>query len=343
MSSPFRRLTVRRLFAAAMGLPRRLVTFRRERRILRWDVKVLGYHLARQMALALPPVAPGATPKRVGLTSKGCVQADIESEWLAYWAHRLRATPIYHRKLWEFCFILQALFDAGALAPGAQAIGFGCGEEPLPSLFAQMGISVVATDAPPEIIKGSGWDDTGQYARSLDALYKPELCERPAFDRIVSLRYADMNRIPVDLAGQFDFAWSACALEHLGTIDKGLDFIEESLKCLRPGGIAVHTTEWNFAADDATIDKGPTVLFQRKHFEAVAARLSAKGFTVEPLDFDLGSGPLDQFVDIPPYAWDRANRPSDLMRDDQAHLRLAVGGFAVTSFGIIVKRPEAAA
>jgi len=31
--------------------------------------------------------------------------------------------------------------------------------------------------------------------------------------------------LPADLTG-FDFCWSICALEHLGTIAQGLDFIK---------------------------------------------------------------------------------------------------------------------
>jgi len=336
-----RRLTWHYLRNAPKNLKRRLMIFQAERQALRWDVKVMGYHLARQMAEALPPVPPGAAPRIVGLGSKGCVQEDIESDWFTYWCRRLETAPIYHRKIWEFCYILQALHDAGALRPGATAIGFGCGTEPLPSLFAALGITVLATDAPPALA-GSGWTETGQHMASLDILHKPELCDRPTFDRLVSLRYVDMNRIPADLADGFDFAWSACALEHLGDIANGLRFIEESLACLKPGGVAVHTTEWNFGNEDSTVEDGPTVLFQRRHFEAVAARLVARGFQVAPLDFSLGSGVLDQFVDVPPYSWDRSNLfQAVLGRGREAHLRLMVDGYPATSFGLIVRKPPA--
>jgi SAM-dependent methyltransferase len=253
----------------------------------------------------------------------------VESAWFAYWAGRLKAAPIYHRKLWEFCYILQALFDVGALRAGKRCIGFGCGEEPLPSLFASMGISVIATDAPSDVIEAAGWAATGQHSHSLEALFKPYLCNRPEFDRLVSLTYLDMNDIPNSLAGHFDFAWSSCALEHLGSIFNGLRFIEESLSCLKAGGIAVHTTEWNFSNEEETLDNAGTVLFQRRDFEKLAQHISAKGFVVAPLDFDTGSGLLDKFIDIPPYKGSQ-----------DAHLRLSVGGFASTSFGIIVTRPS---
>ena len=104
-----------------------------------------------------------------------------------------------------------------------------------------------------------------------------------------------MTAIPADLAG-FDFCWSLCAFEHLGSIEAGLRFVEASLAPLRPGGTAVHTTEFNINANGPTIDNWPTVLFQRRHMEALAARLAAQGHQVAPFDFDAGDKPLDRFV-----------------------------------------------
>ena len=46
----------------------------------------------------------------------------------------------------------------------------------------------------------------------------------PSF-ALVSLRHVDMNHVPADLAGRFDIVWSACALEHLGSIANGLRFM----------------------------------------------------------------------------------------------------------------------
>ena len=289
------------------------------------NVKVLGYHIARQLASKLPTVPTAGMPARVGLASKACTQDDIESSWFAYWCKRLKVAPVYHRKLWEFCYILQALFDAGALRSAASGIGFGCGEEPLPSLFASMGISVTATDAPGEIARA--WATSGgQYAHSLNNLFRADLCHRSEFDSLVSLKYVDMNNIPHTFAGKFDFAWSSCALEHLGSIAHGLRFLEETLKCLKPGGVAVHTTELNFTSDEDTIDNGGTVLFLRKHFTEIAQRLTEKGCRVEALDFNTGSGFLDQFIDVPPYEG-----------AEDAHLRLIFAGFGTTSFGLIVR------
>lgn len=226
---------------------------------MRANLKAVGNHIAQQLAQKLPYVATDGMPAVIGLKSKACVQEDVESPWFVYWCNRMKTVPVYHRKLWEFCYILQALFDAGVLREGAQGLAFGCGEEPLPSLFASMGIAVRATDAP-EGVAGA-WMDSGQYAQSREPLFKPFLCDREAFDRLISFSPVDMRQIPQEFNDAFDFTWSACALEHLGGIEPGLRFIEESLRCIRPGGVAVHTTEWNFSSEDSTLEDPACVLF----------------------------------------------------------------------------------
>jgi hypothetical protein len=140
-----------------------------------------------------------------------------------------------------------------------------------------------------------------------------------------------MNDIPREFNGRFDFCWSTCALEHLGTLSKGLEFIENSLKVLKPGGIAVHTTEYTLD-DGPTIDNHPIVLYQRAHFENLAARLRVCGHEMAEFDFDAGSGVLDRFVDLPPYL----NNPL-IGPHHSAHLKLVFDGFTCTSAGLIIK------
>ena len=98
----------------------------------------------------------------------------------------------------------------------------------------------------------------------------------PSLRNHVKLRSVDMNSIPDDIEG-YDFTWSACAFEHLGSIDKGLEFVKNSLKCLKPGGIAVHTTEFNASSDQNTLTSGPTVLFRKKDLELLGEEKCARG------------------------------------------------------------------
>lgn len=296
------------------------------------SLKFFGYELARTLAAALP-VRTGLEPRHVGLGSKPSTQADLESDWAAYWLSQLHVPVVFHRKLWEYAYVLQALWERGQLREGARGLGFGCGQEPLPSYLAACGVTVTVTDLSPEQSEGRGWASSNQYTATIEHAFKRHLVTRERFDANVTLAYVDMNAIPEGLSG-FDFCWSICALEHLGSIRQGLDFVRNALSTLRPGGVAVHTTEFNFSNDTETLDNWATVLFQRQHFQALAAELTAAGHTVAPLDFHVGSKPLDKFIDLPP--WD-----NELIKEwsgSAAHLKLAIDGFPSTCFGVIVTK-----
>lgn len=300
------------------------------------NIKFFGYEMARRMAAELPAIEakrPGVLPLR----SKAATQADLMSDWAAWWCKQLGIAVAFHRKIWEYIFVLQALHEAVMLTPGTKCVGFGCGQEPLPSYFASLGVDVLVTDLEVEKSGGLGWIDSAQHARDAFAAFQPHLVDRETFARRVSHRFVDMNGIPADLRG-YDFCWSICALEHLGSIAKGLDFIENALESVRPGGLSVHTTEFNCLNDSATIDNWPTVLFQRRHFEEIAARLTAKGHHVAPLDFDIGDMALDKFVDIPPYLHDWTPGLIARWGADANHLKLSIDGFISTCFGLIVRK-----
>lgn len=277
-----------------------------------------------------------------GLISKPTTQQDLESLWFRYWCSELKIFPIFHRKLWEFAFLLQCLFENNMIVVGKSGIGFGCGEEPIASYLASVGVSAHVTDLEIEKVSGMGWVETNQYASSLEAAFHPSICSREEFENNVSHSYVDMNDIPKELDGKYDFCWSICAMEHLGTIEKGLNFVEQSLRTLKPGGIAIHTTEFNYLSDKITIDNWPTVLFLKEHFETLAKRVNEAGHVFVGPSFDVGNRVLDRFVDIPPYAvgegWLARENWSDV--NQNAHLKLSVDGFPCTCFGILIKKAE---
>lgn len=239
-----------------------------------------------------------------------------------YWLRELQMHPAMHRKLWEMVFITQTLSEFGLLRPGARGLGFGVGQEPLSTYFAKCGVDVLATDLDAESAKATGWIDTGQHAAAPGHLFWPGILDRESFDRHVAFRTVDMNRIPGDLDG-FDFLWSACSLEHVGSIDKGLVFLEDSLRALRPGGVAVHTTEFNLSSDSDTIEEGGTVLFRKQDILLLARLLKARGHRLLPLNFYPGATELDAYVDVPPYKPD-------------PHLRLQIGAYKSTSIGLAI-------
>lgn len=256
-----------------------------------------------------------------------CRAQHFRQPWFSFWCHALQEPLRYHRKLWEFVFICQALYERGVIAKGKRGLGFGVGSEPLSAYFASHGVKVVATDMAAEEAEAAGWTQTAQHAAGKETLARPSICDPKVFDKNVSFRTVDMNHVPDDLTG-FDFCWSACALEHLGSIEHGLDFIERSLATLKPGGLAVHTTEFNVSSDWETLETGSTVLFRRRDIDDFATRMRAKGHIVTPIDYHPGFGDVDRYIDVAPYR-------------EEPHLKMALEGFATTSIGLIVQRGPA--
>ncbi len=289
---------------------------------------LLRRHYAVPLHLLRPMHIPGVEarfeePSLAAPVSQLCTAAQLREPAYAAICGRMGVEPNLHRKPWELAWVSAVLERAGKLTPGHRFLGFGCGEEPLPSFFALHGVSVLATDAPYELIANQGWDSTNQFAAGPDSLFRGDLLAREAFDRQVGFRPVDMNAIPPDLQA-FDACWSACALEHLGSIEHGLRFIENSMATLRPGGLAVHTTEFNLGSDTDTIDQPGLCLFRRQDIERLLARLVEAGHKPWPVNFHPGAEELDQHIDLPPY-----NLP---------HLKLDVAGYVTGSIGIVVER-----
>lgn len=254
--------------------------------------------------------------------SQLCTQAQVDSRAYRRWCHAMGEEPRYHRKQWEFCYVLQALAEAGMLDNEIRGLGFGVGQEPLSAMFAARGCRIVATDAPEDSATAAVWAESSQHARAGERLNARGLCDPELFARRVQYRPVDMNAVPAGLAG-FDFVWSSCAMEHLGNLDLGLRFLWRSLDCLRPGGLAVHTTEYNVSSTDATLEEGGTVLYRRGDIVALAADLREAGHEIE-LNLNTGSGPADLHIDGPPY--------------DGIHLKLWTAGYVATSLGLIVRK-----
>ncbi|WP_435212704.1 methyltransferase type 11 [Luminiphilus sp. nBUS_16] len=238
-----------------------------------------------------------------------------------HWIDRLGYGHAYHRKLWEFVFILQSLKDHGMLSQGCRGLGFAVGTERIPDLLASCGVSVLATDLHQDEGIAKGWADSSQLAVSQADLFSG-ISEKEQFDQMVDFANVDMNSIPANLQ-DFDFCWSSCAFEHLGSIEAGKAFVKNSLDTLRSGGLAVHTTELNLSSDEDTVTSGGTVLFRRRDFREIASALRKEGHTVAPLNFYQGNHPLDQYIDMPPYSND-------------VHLRLSLMEYSTTSFGLVI-------
>lgn len=110
------------------------------------------------------------------------------------------------------------------------------------------------------------------------------------------------------------------------------------MNCLIPSGLAVHTREFNCLNHDVTNDNTSTVLFQRRHIEEIAKRLEREGHTIAPLEFDLGTGIMDRFIDLPPYPHQVPEHLRPFTGSEAQHLKCEWNGLTHTCFGLIIKK-----
>lgn len=233
--------------------------------------------------------------------------------------------PRFHRKQWEWIFVLHKLIGSGAVVRGARGLVFGVGREPLPAVFASLGADITATDAPLDLPTASSWTTTNQHSAALEGLMYPAIVAEDLLRRHVTHAYCDMNHIGEEFSG-YDFNWSSCCFEHLGSLEAGMEFVVNAVeRTLKIGGVAVHTTEFNASSNEDTVETGETVMYRRRDMEALVQRLRERGHAVEEFRIGPTAHALDFCVDVPPYT-------------GNVHLKLLLANYVATSVGIVVRR-----
>lgn len=207
----------------------------------------------------------------------------------------------------------------------SRGLVFGVGNERLPALFASMGAKILATDAPNQASERFGWRESGQHLTNLNAIRFTDIVDGEVFDANVSYETCDMNNIHAELS-DFDFNWSSCCFEHLGSLELGMQFVVNAVeKTLRVGGIAVHTTEFNLSSNEDTVETGGTSIYRLRDMEELVRRLRDRGHAVKPFAVAPNSHYWDFHVDVPPYL-------------EKPHLKLLLSQYVATSVGIVVQR-----
>lgn len=296
-----------------------------------------GGELERQAALLsrvdVSANNAGPRPTFDRLVSQAAAAADFHSPNFIRWAgqvhphERDQVPSFFHRKLWEWVYIVEAVEQAGCLRKGATALGFGVGNEPVPAMLAAHGVSILATDQ--DVATSGLWAETGQHLGGLKDVLRPAIIPDAELAELVRLQAVDMND-PLDGLGTFDILWSSCALEHLGSPAAGLDFVERSSRLLKPGGVAIHTTELELTDRSESADYGHCAVYRREDLLAVAERLRADGYLIEVNPWVSLDTPQERWIS------------QSLVRNDGhdlAHLRLQIGDSISTSFGLLVRRP----
>lgn len=214
----------------------------------------------------------------------------------------------FNRKLWEYAFILNALDLDGKL--GGRGLGFGVGQEPTVPVMLRHGAQLLASDLADEEAQARGWLEMKFDVDAAGAL---------------TFRYINMNEIPGDLRN-YDFLWSCGSLEHIGGLELGLKFIENAMACLKPGGIAVHTTEFTLTSNEETYESPALSFYREKDIRGLAERLRSAGCELE-MNLTRGQHQLDQLVleEYPPW---------------ELSLKEQLCGHTITSLGLVIHKPE---
>jgi len=255
------------------------------------------------------------------MTSKLVKYSDWGSVYFKENAKLLKLpTPVpAQRKYWEFIEILELLKSAGE-----RGIGFGVGEEPMTSALAAMGKKVLATDIGANHSSSKDWDN-GQLAKSKESLYKPEIVDRDTFDKNVRFMELDMNNLSPIGDELFDLSFSCGSCEHIGGIHKTIEFLINQMKLLKPGGIAVHTTEYNLDSNDDTVNAHNICLLRKQDIDTLKQRIEAQGDLFYDVDYSTGDEPEDLHIDEPPHKFHQ-------------HLKLRNLGFVHTSILLVMQK-----
>jgi hypothetical protein len=194
---------------------------------------------------------------------------------------------------------------------GGRGLGFGVGRQPIVPVMLRHGAQLVVSDLCDEDAQAHGWASMQFSHEQSSAL---------------GFRFVNMNEIPDDLRG-FDFLWSCGSLEHIGGLEYALRFVENAMACLKPGGIAVHTTEFTLSSNDETFESPGLSFYRQRDIEQLATRLRAAGHKLE-LNLTRGEHLIDSIVSDDASPWELS-------------LKVALCGHVITSIGLIIEKGAA--
>ena len=286
-----------------------------------FGAKQSAYRTARLAAAALPPVRLRSST--VSLTSKTVTQDDLSSVWARYWLRELGEPFRFHRQPWEFAYVLQSLRDNKGIGPGVRALVLGEQRNPLLSYLAARGVksTVLLTTTDPAAINAEALRNMA---------HRHELISGVQFDGAVSAASGVLGELSAELR-DFDVVWSIDHLNRLGDALAARQEVLAAIERLRPGGTGVFIFDLDLSSKGTGAKR-----MRRGDVKFIAKQLIAAGHYVAPLNFKAGDGPLDCFIDTPPYAGNMSTDLQEVWGSESLHLKLMLGGAVCTSFGLTV-------
>lgn len=287
-----------------------------------FDSVLTGFPAYRMPLFMLrPPVAEGLEwrfqpPDLEHPTSQLCTASQFEDAAYAEISEAMAFPPGKGRARWEQVWIVSLLATEGLIAPGKRGLGLQVARERVAALVASRGVEVVATSD--EVADAEAAETRRTW------LFYPEVCHIEEFDRLVRFTGLELDALPRMAEGGFDFCWSIGVTSRLRSIEATLAFFEASLAPLRPGGLALHTFNFNLASDGPTLETRNLVLLRRRDIEALADRLMQAGHRLLPFNTHPGIEKQDERVRV-----EKEGTPG---------LRQRHGNMVATSFGLAIRK-----
>jgi len=178
-----------------------------------------------------------------------------------------------YRKYWEVAMAARSLRDLGALGPGAELLGVGAGSEPTIFWLTRHARRVFATDL---YLEGADWADS---ANAGMLTHPQDFYLGEWYPRRLVVQHMDGRDLAYEDAC-FDGVFSCSSIEHFGDLDDVRRALQEICRVLRPGGIAVLSTELRLAGPPPGL---PDVLmFDLDQLQTLLDGLGCE--VVDPLD-----------------------------------------------------------
>lgn len=273
-----------------------------------------------------------------------CEQYFFSSDY-HFFCNNIKYEPIIHRKIWEYFIIAEKIknYYKNKLK-NKKGLGFAVGNEPLVPYFISKKTYITGTDICEKHKNYHIWKSTNQnidigFDKFTDPKSNKYFLDKNQFDKFFKKEYVDMNKLPKNIGNNdFDFLWSSCALEHLGSIEKSFKFIISSLKYLKKGGIAVHTTEYNYDSDQNTLISEDCILFLRNHFKILGKKLKKYGHKLLTMNFFRENSEINDYVDVYPYYTVKDCKLCKKIADDneRTHINLNISGYNSTSIYFVI-------
>jgi hypothetical protein len=227
---------------------------------------------------AAPFLLSTAPPSLADPVTQVATAAQLREPVAGGWMARLRPKGTSGPEHWRKVYTLQALRRYGMLEPGAVGLGFESTPSGMPAALAAMGTKVVAA------FPARGGTPPKLAALKRDLADRAP-CSKTVFEENVSTRIVSWRRLPADLVN-FDFLWSTRANEILYSVAATAAFVEETMACLRPGGLAVHTFGYDLAPSGRKIPSTDRIMLQQGDIERIALLLVSRGHEVAQFKID---------------------------------------------------------